>query len=157
MKNYNEKTFKICLICSSGGHLVQLYNLKEFWSKFDRVWVTFQGEESKYLLAGEKKIIAFSPTRRNIINFFRNLILAYKVIREFQPKLILSTGAGVCVPFFYIAKLLKVKTIYLESLTRINNLSLSGRLIYPFTDYLLVQWIGLEQKYRKVKYLGRLI
>ncbi len=157
MKNCNKKSYKICLICSSGGHLVQLYSLKEFWSKFDRVWVTFQGEDSKHLLAAEEKIVAYGPTHRNIINFFKNLILSYKVIRKHKPELLFSTGAGICVPFFYMAKLFKVKTIYLESLTRINTLSLSGRLIYYFADYILVQWPELKKRYPKVKFLGRLI
>ena len=157
MKSYCDKNNKICLICSPGGHLIQLYSLKEFWSKFNRFWVTLQGEDTKYLLADENKIIAFSPTRRNIINFFRNLILAYKIIKKIKPSLLISTGAGICVPFFYIAKLLKVKTIYLESLTRVNELSLSGKLVYPFADHFLIQWPELEKKYKKAKYLGRLL
>lgn len=49
-----EEKLKICLVCSSGGHLTHLYMLKPFWAKHERTWVTFDKEDSRSLLAGEK-------------------------------------------------------------------------------------------------------
>ena len=151
------KDIKLCLVCSSGGHFQQLYLLKSFWSKYDRFWITFPGEATSYLLKEEKKYFAYFPTNRNIINLIRNFFLAIKIIKKNKPDFIISTGAGVCIPFFYAGKLLGAKVIYIESLTRINQLSLSGKLVYPISDHFLVQWPELSEKYKKAIFEGRII
>jgi len=148
---------KVCLICSAGGHFLQLYLLKEFWEKYDHFWVTFPKEDTLYLLKNEKYYWAFQPTNRNIKNLLKNFILAIKIFSKEKPTIVISTGAGVCVPFIYLARMLGKKTIYIESATRIKDLSLSAKLIYPVVNYLVVQWKELESKYKKTKFAGRVI
>ena len=57
--------------------------------------------------------------------------------------------------FLILGSLLGIKTVYIESLARIHELSLSGRLVYPFVDRFLVQWPELEHKYSRAQYQGR--
>ena len=52
MKKKDE--IKVCLVGSSGGHLTHLYMLKPFWKDKNRFWVTFNKEDAKSLLEGEK-------------------------------------------------------------------------------------------------------
>jgi len=148
---------KIGLVCSSGGHFFELYSLEEFWKEFKHFWVTFEKEDTNYLLKNEKVYLAYSPTNRNIKNLFKNIILSFKILTKERPDLILSTGAGIAVPFIYAAKILRIKTIYIESLTRVVDLSLTGKLIYPIVDVLLVQWPELEKRYGKAKFEGQII
>jgi beta-1,4-N-acetylglucosaminyltransferase len=157
VKNRKVQKLKLCLVCSSGGHLLPLHLLKDFWQEFDRVWVTFDTKDSRSLLVNENVIYAFSPTNRNILNLLKNTFLAIKLLRAEKPHVIVSTGAGVCVPFIYIGKLLKIKTIYLELMTRVDSLSLSAKLIYPVVDHLLVQWPELAEKYKKARFEGRYV
>ena len=56
------------LVCSSGGHLIQLHNLKPWWERHDRLWVTFEKLDSTSLLAGEQVAWAYHPTTRNLAN-----------------------------------------------------------------------------------------
>lgn len=153
----DSKVMKICLVCSSGGHFSQLHFLKEFWEVFDHFWVTFSGQDTSSLLRNEKVYWAYCPTNRNIKNLLRNIILAIKILMREKPDVIISTGAGVSVPFIYIAKILSIKAIYIESLTRINILSLSGKMVYPIVDHLIVQWPELEKRYEKAKFIGQVI
>jgi len=148
---------KICLVCSSGGHFFALYSLEDFWKDFEHFWVTFPKRDTESLLRNEKSYWAYSPTNRNLKNLIRNLILAIKILRQEKPNIIISTGAGVSVPFIYIGKLLGIKTVYIESLTRVHSLSLSGKIIYPVVEYLIVQWQELEEKYRKAKFIGQVV
>jgi beta-1,4-N-acetylglucosaminyltransferase len=148
---------KLALIASSGGHLFQLSSLKEFWGNKDHFWVSFQTEDARYLLKDEKVYWAYFPTNRNIKNLVKNLFLAIKIIRKEKPDAIISTGAGIAVPFLLIGKLFGKKTLYLESITRNEELSLSGRLIYPFVDKFLVQWPQLAEKFKKTEFQGRII
>jgi UDP-N-acetylglucosamine:LPS N-acetylglucosamine transferase len=79
------------------------------------------------------------------------------VLREEKPDMILSTGAGVAVPFFYLAKSMGIKTVLVESITRINELSMTAKLVYPIVDELLVQWEELAAKFPKAEFHGRIV
>lgn len=148
---------KIALVCSSGGHFLQLFSLKAFWEGFDRFWVTFRKGDTTSLLYNEKTYFAFSPTNRSLKNFIRNLFLAPQLLLREKPGVLVTTGAGISVPFIYMAKFLRIRTIYIESITRVNDLSLSGKLVYFFADELLVQWPELAEKYNKAKFMGQVI
>lgn len=148
---------KLMLIASSGGHIFELFCLREFWQGKDRSWVTFKTADAEYLLKDEKEVHwAAFPTVRNVPNLMRNLNLAQRLLRTQRPDLILSTGAGVAVPFMWLAKPLGIPTIYVESITRINELSLTARLVKPFVSKLLVQWPELVDKYPGVEYHGKI-
>ncbi len=111
---------KVMLVCSSGGHLAQLYRLRPWWERHERTWVTFPGPQTDSLLKGETVTPAFWPTTRNIPNAIRNLGLAIKLLRAQRPDLLISDGAGVAFPFFLAARALGVRTVYLEVYDRIR-------------------------------------
>ena len=148
---------KVLLVCSSGGHLGQLYRLRAWWERQDRVWVTFGHTQAESLLRGEQVILAFSPTTRNIPNALRNLRLAVKVIRAEKPDVVISDGAGVAFPFFVVARLLGVRTVYLEVYDRISRATLTGRLCYPVSSLFLVQWPEQAAIYPRAKVIGSLL
>ena len=57
-----------------------------------------------------------------------------------RPKVVLTTGAGVAVPFAWVARLRGAKVVYVESLARIEGPSLTCRLIAPIATRRYVQW-----------------
>lgn len=145
---------KVCLVGSSGGHLMHLYMLKSFWRDKDRFWVTFDKEDARSLLENEKMYKCYYPTNRNIKNLIRNTVLALKIILKERPDLIISSGAAVAVPFFYLGKLSGAKTIYIEVFDRIDSPTLTGKLVYPVTDKFIVQWEEMKKVYPKAINLG---
>ena len=147
---------RVALVCSSGGHLTQLHQLKPFWEKHERFWVTFRLPDSESLLSGEDVVWAYYPTTRNIKNTIRNLWLAARVLPKRRPDLIVSDGAGVAFPFFVIARLLRIKTVYIEVYDRIDSPTLTGRLCRPFTSLFLVQWEEQKLFYPRAQVIGRL-
>ena len=54
----------------------------------------------------------------------------------------------------YLGKLFGKKIVYIESYARMNNKSLSGKLIYPIASLFIVQWKEMLKLYPKAKYLG---
>src|SRR3989304_1528298 len=96
---------KICLVSSSGGHLTLLYALRPCWIKYERFWVTFAKEDALSILEGERTYWAHFPTNRNVKNLIKNLFLAFRILKREKPDIIISTGAGVAVPFFWLGKL----------------------------------------------------
>ena len=145
---------KICLVGSSGGHLTHLYMLKPFWENKNRFWVTFDKEDAKSILSGEKVYSCYFPTNRNLKNLIRNTFLAVKILRKEKPDLLISSGAAVAVPFFYIAKLMGKKVIYIEVYDRVDKPTLTGRMVYPIADSFIVQWEEQKQVYKKAVNFG---
>lgn len=156
MKSSQRKEIEILLVCSSGGHLLQLLALREAWESFSRAWVTFDKSDARSLLADEQVFFAYGPTNRNIPNLLRNFKLAWRVVRRVKPRIMLTTGAGVAVPFAWIGRLLGVRIVYIESFTRIDGPSLSLRLISPVADRLYVQWPELAAVVPRARYAGSL-
>jgi UDP-N-acetylglucosamine:LPS N-acetylglucosamine transferase len=145
------------LVCSSGGHLAQLYGLKAWWEGFDRTWVTFDTPDAVSLLEGESVITASYPTTRNVPNLIRNLWLAWKTVRRLRPALVVSTGAGVAVPFFMAAKVHGSKTAFIEVFDRIDSPTVTGKLCYPLSDVFALQWPEQRRMYRKGVVVGPLL
>jgi UDP-N-acetylglucosamine:LPS N-acetylglucosamine transferase len=117
-----------------------MQELRSTWQRFPRIWVTFDKSDTRALLRDERVIHAFGPTNRSLKNLARNLRLARRVLRDERPAAILTTGAGVAVPFAWLGRLYRIPVFYVESFTRIEGLSLSGRMIAPVAERLYVQW-----------------
>ncbi|MEA2360802.1 MAG: beta,4-N-acetylglucosaminyltransferase [Solirubrobacteraceae bacterium] len=144
----------LLLVCSSGGHLLQLVGLRAAFEGFERVWVTFDKPDATALLAGERVVHAHGPTNRDVPNLLRNLRLARRVLARERPSAIVSTGAGVAVPFAWLGRLMGIPIVYVESVTRIDSLSLSGRMIAPVAADVFVQWPELAATVPGSRYAG---
>ncbi len=145
---------KICLVGSSGGHLTHLYMLKPTWSQYDRIWVTFDKEDARSMLKDEKMYPCYYPTNRNLKNLIKNISVAWKVLRKERPDILISSGAAVAVPFFYLGKIFGKKLIYIEVFDRVDKPTLTGKLVYPIVDEFIVQWEEQLKVYPKAKNLG---
>ena len=140
MKKKDE--IKVCLVGSSGGHLTHLYMLKPFWKDKNRFWVTFDKEDARSLLEGEKVYPCYFPTNRSIKALIKNTKIAWDVLHKEKPDLIISCGAAVAVPFFYIGKMMGAKLVYIEVFDRIDKPTMTGKMVYPIVDKFVVQYKG---------------
>jgi UDP-N-acetylglucosamine:LPS N-acetylglucosamine transferase len=145
------------LVGSSGGHLTQLWALQPWWSEWDRRWVTFDTPDAISLLADEPVTWAHHPTTRNIPNLLRNLRLAWTELRRTKPDIVVSTGAGVALPFFVLARLMRIPTAYIEVYDRIDSATLTARLCKPFTTLMCVQWEEQRELYKGSQVIGELL
>lgn len=130
--------------------------LRPAWEGLDRFWVTLDGPDVEVLLADERVRLAHGPTNRSLSKLLRNLCLAWVVLRAERPDVVLSTGAGAAVPFLILARVLGRHTVYVESLTRTESLSLSGRMVYPFVNEFFVQW-PKTTRLRRARYVGSIL
>jgi hypothetical protein len=145
---------KVAFVASSGGHLLQLHQLRAWWEQHERLWVTFPTPDARSMLAEEETYWAHHPTTRNIPNLVRNAALAVRLLRRCRPDVVVSTGAAVAFPFFLVARALRIKTVYLEVYDRIDLSTLTGRLCYPLCDLFLVQWERQRRFYPKAQLIG---
>ena len=148
------KKVKVCLVGSSGGHLAHLYMLKKYWQDKDHFWVTFDKEDARSLLEGEKMYPAYYPSNRSLKALIINTYRAVKILIKEKPTMIITTGAAPAIPFFYLGKLIGAKTVYIEVFDRIDKPTISGKLCYPVTDRFFVEWEEMKTVYPKAINLG---
>ena len=144
------------LVCSPGGHLLQMLRLEPAWVDLRTTWITLEAADSSHLLREKSVVFANGPTNRSLKALLANTRLAWKVVRRERPAAIISTGAALAVPFFLIGKLHRCRLVYVESLTRTEEISLAGRMVYPFADAFFVQWPGANTR-KKTRYVGGLL
>lgn len=155
MKKIKSKN-KICFVSSSGGHWEELLCLKELAEEYESFFVTEQGgqvQDSTF-----ENIYALPQINRHEKNFIIHMVQLFfrakKILKKEKPNIVISTGALVSFPFCVLMKLSGGKVIYIESFARVENPSLTGKLVYRFADLFLVQWETMLKVYPKAKYVG---
>lgn len=176
----------IMVLLGSGGHTGEMLRIlsKVNLSNLSRTWVTSSGDttslqkcmhfEEKNLIQSNYKASYVSLKRARRIGeplflSIRSTIMSFKsTIETFRklpqlPSVLLLNGPGTGVPLAYLLFMMKffgicnTKIIYIESLARVNSLSLSGLLLLPVSDRFIVQWEKLHVKYNRAEYYGILI
>ena len=149
----------VLLVSSSGGHLTQLLALRPWWGSRSRAWVTSDSAHARSALRGEVITWGHFPTTRHALNLVRNFGLALHMLapRARRPSVIISTGAGLAVPFFVVGRLFGIPTVYIEVFGRVDSRTLTGRLCRPFSSLFLVQWEEQRMLYRGATVAGELL
>ena len=135
---------------------MQLASLSDVWKDYTRTWVTLDKSDARSILASEQVVYAYGPTERNLGNLIRNALLAANVIKGLRPKVIVTTGAALAVPFAWVGRLFGAQVVYIESVSRITEPSLALRLISPVANRVYVQWPELLDAVPTGRYLGGL-
>jgi len=160
---------KICLTCAAGGHLNQIMNIMDAFKDYDFFFITNKSETTLKLDSIAKTYyIKDSPKPFNIgfIKFNSLTFALYtiyitlpciKILFKEKPDVIISSGGSASLCLCYLSKLMGSKVIYLESLTRVKELSTTGKLVYIISNLFLVQWEYLIEKYPRAKYWGKVI
>lgn len=142
---------KVCFVASSGGHIEELSKIKRVIHRNPNFLVT---EKCKNLTNNFCDKVYYVP-QTNRKEFFFPLKMIYLFFRAIfilfreKPGVVISTGALIAYPFCVIAKAMRKKVIYIESFARVNDLSLTGKLLYKIVDLFIVQWEDLVAKYPK--------
>jgi len=153
----NKKdNMRICVACSTGGHMVQAKQLAPVYEKYEHFYFTFKGGVAEEMKKTSRIRAIPNIVRHNPISWIVGAVLsAYAVLVE-RPDVVISTGAGIVVFFCVFAKLLGAKLIFIESMARVERPTLTARLLYPFSDLFIVQWPDLLKYFPRAKYMGRL-
>ena len=89
-----------------------------------------------------------------MLHFVKLFFKVSKILKVEKPDYIISTGALATFPVCVIGKLRGVKIIYIESFARVDDASMTGKLMYPIADLFLVQWEEMLKIFPKAIYAG---
>ena len=113
--------------------------------------ITEAGEFSKTNFC-RKKYYVSQMNRRQLVFLPKLAVLFIKalgILLKEKPDFIITTGALIAYPFCVIGKLMGIKIVYVESFARVKRPSLTGRLLYDFSDLFIVQWEDMLKLYPK--------
>lgn len=93
---------------------------------------------------------------------------AIQLVGRVQPDLLLCNGPGTCLPLCVAALCWRVlslslmpqeqfRVIFIESYCRVQTMSLTGRILYPWADLCAVHWPSLQQKYPLTQCISTMI
>ncbi|WP_205860489.1 glycosyltransferase [Phycicoccus sp. HDW14] len=119
------------LVASTGGHLEQMMRMRGrlAGSVGEVEWATFDGDQSRSLLRDEVVHHVGYIRPRDLKASARALPDAVRILRSGRYQAVVSTGAGIAVPFFLAAKSLGIPRHYIESAARASGPSLTGRIV----------------------------
>ena len=154
------KDKKILFISSTGGHLVEMMQLKDMFNDYDYHIITEKTKSNlkmketykdkiNFLVYGTKDHMLTYPFKL-LYNCFKSLFLYIKI----HPDYIITTGAHTAGPMSCIGKLLGSRIIYIESFANMSTKTITGRCIYPFADKFIVQWESMKELYPEADFGG---
>lgn len=151
---------KVMFVTGSGGHTKRVLQLSEKISTDKIFIVPYESELTKQKI-GSNYISVISPRYRAksnlILTVFRTLFLflhSLIILLVTRPDVAISTGSGLTYPIFMMAKFLRIKTIYIESPSRVYRPSKAGALLLGKVDLWLSSWPELTRQYEGVEYMG---
>ncbi|MDO1480751.1 glycosyltransferase [Rhodococcus ruber] len=143
------------LIASTGGHLAQLVKWSQvLHSREDSVWITFDNPQSRSLLADKSTVLVPYIPPRGLSRAAKALVHMQREVdwRKGGFSAAISTGAALAVPGLLLAHARGVPSHYIESVSRVNGPSLSGRILSSHPGINLScqyrSWAGGKWQYR---------
>jgi len=148
----NMKTESVLTIVSSGGHLTQALCMM---SKIDNFHLVTSVDLK--LNVGAQGYTVIPDTQFNALIHAGNLVRAIKLIHKLKPKSLFSTGGPICIPFALAAKIFNKRFIYLDTLSRVQDLSNTARFLYKYklATEIFVQWQNVANKYPGLQCVGK--
>ena len=148
---------RICLAASAGGHISQLLKLAESWDGYETFCVTTtQVVRDKLSRFGEVYVVG-ECNREHPIRVIAVLLRCIRIVFRQRPDVVISTGAAAGCLLCFLGKMLGAKVVWIDSITNVERLSLSGRMVRYIADLFLVQWPELAGRYKRVEFVGTVV
>jgi UDP-N-acetylglucosamine:LPS N-acetylglucosamine transferase len=139
-----HRKIKVLAVSSGGGHWVQLLRLRPAFAGCDVTFATVKEGYRSQVGDASFRIIP-DANRWNKIGLVRTFFGVLRVLWEVRPDVVISTGAA---PGFFairLGKLLRMRTIWVDSVANVEELSMSGKKAGPHADLWLTQWAHLAR------------
>ena len=155
----------LALVSSKGGHRGQMKLL------FDRrtlgsVRAILVTESERKQKVEARSFLNQHPTyffRKDHLGFnhFRYWIAIMNLLRIFKKErvtLLITNGAQLSIAAVIAAKIMGIKTVFIDTVIRVKTPNWSARACYPFSDIFLVQHSSMVAKYgKRARFVGGIV
>jgi UDP-N-acetylglucosamine:LPS N-acetylglucosamine transferase len=134
---------KVMAVSSGGGHWVELRRLLPAFEGLEVVYVSTDPPDPD--LTGRHYRVR-NVTRRNRLAFAVTIRQLHAILRRERPDVVVTTGAAPGLIAVALAKLVcRSRTVWVDTISYSEGISLSGRLARPVADAWLTQWPHLAR------------
>jgi UDP-N-acetylglucosamine:LPS N-acetylglucosamine transferase len=130
---------KLLAISSGGGHWVQLLRLRPAFEGCDVHYATVR-DGYRMEVEGEAFHLIPDSNRWNKLALLRSAVSIFVLILKLRPDVVISTGAAPGYFGIRFGKLLGARTIWVDSVANVEELSMSGVKAGAIVDLWLTQW-----------------
>jgi hypothetical protein len=148
--------YRVLLVSSSGGVLLDLLALKPWWSRHAAAWIAVAAPDTTALLSGQRVYWEREQSARRPIGVLAAAARALRILRREQPDLIISAGSGVAVGVFIAARLMQVPALWLETFNIVGGSGAASRMCGTLSAAVLVQRPALAASRPRAVLLGEL-
>lgn len=129
----------VLAVASFGGHLVQLMRMmRPLEGKCRIVYVSTAEEARPEGCKSYYMVRDFSRT--NPWHSFGQMKKLRGIMKKERPDMVISTGAAPGLMALIVAKMMGIRTVWVDSIANADHLSICGRLAAHMADKTLTQW-----------------
>jgi UDP-N-acetylglucosamine--N-acetylmuramyl-(pentapeptide) pyrophosphoryl-undecaprenol N-acetylglucosamine transferase len=124
---------KVLWVASTGGHFEQLRRISlSSNANEESMWVTFESPQTSSALIGTRHRYVPYIAPRDLKNTVRAAGIVKRILDQESFDICISTGAALAAAVLPQARLRGIKTNYIESISRVEGPSLTGRMLNYF-------------------------
>ena len=147
---------KLLAISSGGGHWVQLLRLRPAFEGCDVIYATVSNGYRSDVPGCEFRVI-HDGNRSQKIALLKSAVSILFLLLVEKPDVVISTGAAPGYFAVRFGRLLRMKTIWVDSIANAEELSMSGQKAGRCADLWLTQWPDLASPDGGPEYWGNVL
>lgn len=136
----------VLLIASAGGHLAQAIIMLSPLKDIDLASDRLLSNDSRF-----RNTYRVLNTQFNPLVHLVNTVIALRVLARTRPDVVVSTGGAICLPFAGLCKVLSIPFIFIDTMSRVQDLSNTAKFIHRFNlcKEMVVQWPQVARRYNR--------
>jgi UDP-N-acetylglucosamine:LPS N-acetylglucosamine transferase len=134
-----DKTKKILAVSSGGGHWIELLRLQPAFAGHAVEFVTVR-DDYRGDVEGYRFHKVNDATGWDYLGTALLLVRMVFVVLRVRPDIVVSTGAAPGYFAIRLGRLVGARTIWVDSLANVDQLSRAGRMVGRYADLWLTQW-----------------
>lgn len=139
-----DKPLRVLAVSSGGGHWVQLRRLVPAFEGHEVVYVTINPTYRQDVPNARVHIVS-DATRWDRLGVVRLALQILWILMRERPHAVVSTGAAPGCFAIIFGRLLGARTVWLDSLANVEQMSLSGAMVRRYSQLWLTQWPHLAE------------
>lgn len=136
---------RLLAVASGGGHWIQLHRLLPAFEGYELSIATVHADYAVDAHGASHFHCIRDATRWDRAGLVVLAFQLFRIILWRRPHIVVSTGAAPGYLALRLGRLFGAKTVWIDSLANVEELSLSGRRIGPYADVWLTQWEHLSR------------
>jgi UDP-N-acetylglucosamine transferase subunit ALG13 len=136
---------RVLAVSSGGGHFVELVRLRAAFAGAEVTWATVSDAYASHV-PGERLLVIPDATRWDRLRMAAAAVQIARMLLRERPDVVVSTGALPGCFAIAMGRLLGARTVFIDSVANVEELSLSGRLASRVGHVCLTQWPELARQ-----------